>query len=45
MSAQIQHRHGARPRVVVPGRDAAMGDIPAVGQHNAAILAELGLAL
>jgi itaconate CoA-transferase len=32
------------PPVTVPGREAAMGAIPAVGQHTAAILAELGLA-
>jgi crotonobetainyl-CoA:carnitine CoA-transferase CaiB-like acyl-CoA transferase len=31
------------PPVVVAGRDAAMGDVPALGQHTAAILAELGL--
>jgi itaconate CoA-transferase len=32
------------PPVTVPGREATMGDIPAAGQHTAAILAELGLA-
>jgi itaconate CoA-transferase len=32
------------PPVTVPGREAAMGDIPATGQHTEAILAELGLA-
>jgi itaconate CoA-transferase len=32
------------PPVTVPGREAAMGAIPAVGQHTSAILAELGLA-
>jgi itaconate CoA-transferase len=32
------------PPVTVPGREATMGDIPALGQHTAAILAELGLA-
>jgi itaconate CoA-transferase len=32
------------PPVTVPGREAAMGAIPAAGQHTAAILAELGLA-
>jgi itaconate CoA-transferase len=32
------------PPVTVPGREAAMGDIPAAGQHTEAILAELGLA-
>jgi itaconate CoA-transferase len=31
------------PPVVVAGREAAMGDVPALGQHTAAILAELGL--
>ncbi len=31
------------PPVTVSGREAAMGDVPALGQHNAAILAELGL--
>jgi itaconate CoA-transferase len=31
------------PPVTVPGREAAMGSIPAAGQHTAAILAELGL--
>jgi len=31
------------PPVTVPGRDAAMGAVPAVGQHSAAIRAELGL--
>jgi itaconate CoA-transferase len=31
------------PPVTVPGREAAMGPIPALGQHTAAILAELGL--
>jgi hypothetical protein len=28
----------------VPGREAAMGAIPAAGQHTASILAELGFA-
>jgi itaconate CoA-transferase len=32
------------PPVTVPGREPAMGAVPAVGQHTAAILAELGLA-
>jgi itaconate CoA-transferase len=32
------------PPVTVSGREAAMGDVPALGQHTAAILAELGLA-
>lgn len=32
------------PPVSMPGREAAMGQIPAVGQHNAAIRAEFGLA-
>jgi itaconate CoA-transferase len=32
------------PPVTVPGREATMGDIPAVGEHTEAILAELGLA-
>ncbi len=32
------------PPVTVPGREAAMGAIPAIGQHTSAILAELGLA-
>ena len=32
------------PPVTVTGREAAMGAIPAPGQHTAAILAELGLA-
>jgi itaconate CoA-transferase len=31
------------PPVTVAGREAAMGDVPALGQHTAAILAELGL--
>ena len=31
------------PPVTVDGREAAMGDVPALGQHTAAILAELGL--
>ena len=31
------------PPVTLRGRQAAMGDIPAAGQHTAAILAELGL--
>jgi len=31
------------PPVTLPDREAAMGDIPAPGQHTAAILAELGL--
>jgi itaconate CoA-transferase len=30
------------PPVTLPGREAAMGDIPAAGQHTAAILAEFG---
>jgi crotonobetainyl-CoA:carnitine CoA-transferase CaiB-like acyl-CoA transferase len=32
-----------RPPVMVDGREAAMGDVPALGQHTAAILAELSL--
>jgi itaconate CoA-transferase len=32
------------PPVTVAGRESAMGDIPALGEHTAAILAELGLA-
>jgi itaconate CoA-transferase len=32
------------PPVTADGREAAMGDIPAAGQHTEAILAELGLA-
>jgi itaconate CoA-transferase len=32
------------PPVNLTGREAAMGDVPALGQHTAAILAELGLA-
>jgi len=31
------------PPVTVPGREAAMGAVPAVGQHSAAIRADLGL--
>jgi itaconate CoA-transferase len=31
------------PPVTLDGREAAMGDVPALGQHTAAILAELGL--
>jgi len=31
------------PPVSVPGREAAMGPIPALGQHTAAVLAELGM--
>jgi crotonobetainyl-CoA:carnitine CoA-transferase CaiB-like acyl-CoA transferase len=31
------------PPVTVPGREAAMKPVPALGQHTAAILAELGL--
>ena len=31
------------PPAVVPGREAAMGAVPALGEHPAAILAELGL--
>ena len=31
------------PPVTVPGREAAMGAVPALGEHTAAILAELGL--
>jgi itaconate CoA-transferase len=31
------------PPVTVPGREAAMGAVPAVGEHSAAIRAELGL--
>jgi itaconate CoA-transferase len=31
------------PPVSVAGREAAMGAVPALGQHTAAILAELGL--
>jgi crotonobetainyl-CoA:carnitine CoA-transferase CaiB-like acyl-CoA transferase len=32
------------PPVTVPGREAAMGAVPALGEHTAAVLAELGLA-
>jgi itaconate CoA-transferase len=32
------------PPAVTPGREAAMGPVPAPGQHTAAILAEVGLA-
>jgi itaconate CoA-transferase len=32
------------PPVTVPGRPAAMGAVPALGEHTAAVLAELGLA-
>jgi itaconate CoA-transferase len=31
------------PPVTVPGREPAMGNVPALGEHTAAILAELGL--
>jgi crotonobetainyl-CoA:carnitine CoA-transferase CaiB-like acyl-CoA transferase len=31
------------PPVTVPGREAAMGPVPALGQHTTAILAELGI--
>ena len=31
------------PPVTVPGREAAMGAVPALGEHTAAILSELGL--
>jgi len=31
------------PPVTSPGREPAMGPVPALGQHTAAILAELGL--
>jgi itaconate CoA-transferase len=31
------------PPVTVPGREAVMGHVPALGEHTAAILAELGL--
>jgi len=31
------------PPVTVAGREAAMGDVPALGQHTSAIVAELGL--
>ncbi len=31
------------PPVNVPGRQAAMGPVPALGQHTAAVLAELGM--
>jgi itaconate CoA-transferase len=31
------------PPVTVPGREPAMGKVPALGEHTAAILAELGL--
>jgi hypothetical protein len=30
------------PPVSMPGREAAMGAVPALGQHTAAIRAELG---
>jgi crotonobetainyl-CoA:carnitine CoA-transferase CaiB-like acyl-CoA transferase len=33
-----------QPPVTVNGREPAMGSVPALGQHTAAILAELGLA-
>ncbi|HUB38565.1 MAG TPA: CaiB/BaiF CoA-transferase family protein [Streptosporangiaceae bacterium] len=32
------------PPVTVPGREAAMGPVPALGEHTTAILTELGLA-
>jgi crotonobetainyl-CoA:carnitine CoA-transferase CaiB-like acyl-CoA transferase len=32
------------PPVTVPGREAAMGPVPALGEHTDAILAELGMA-
>ncbi len=32
------------PPVTRPGREPAMGPVPALGQHTAAILAELGIA-
>ncbi len=32
------------PPVTVPGREPAMGKVPVVGEHTAAIMAELGLA-
>jgi itaconate CoA-transferase len=32
------------PPVTVPGRDPVMGAVPALGEHTAAVLAELGLA-
>ena len=32
------------PPVTVPGRPPAMGAVPALGEHTAAVLAELGLA-
>ena len=31
------------PAITIPGVDPVMGDIPAVGEHTEAILAELGL--
>ena len=31
------------PAITIPGVDPVMGDIPAVGEHTDAILAELGL--
>jgi itaconate CoA-transferase len=31
------------PPVTVPGREAAMGSVPALGQHTAAVLAEVGM--
>jgi crotonobetainyl-CoA:carnitine CoA-transferase CaiB-like acyl-CoA transferase len=31
------------PAITIPGVEPVMGDIPAVGEHNEAILAELGL--
>jgi crotonobetainyl-CoA:carnitine CoA-transferase CaiB-like acyl-CoA transferase len=31
------------PPVSVPGREAAMGPVPALGQHTGAVLAELGM--
>jgi len=32
------------PPVTVPGREAAMGAVPALGEHTRSVLAELGLA-
>ncbi len=31
------------PAITIPGANPVMGDIPAVGEHTEAILAELGL--
>ena len=31
------------PAITIPGTNPVMGDIPAIGRHTEAILAELGL--